>query len=112
MLVSEPQAELPHGGVDPWVTPALQHEQLSLIESCAAVSAHQQGHHPDTDSPLVLSSGHSFPLYSLLAVVFGEIRKENSSVTGPGGEFACGCGCGLRSPARGQPCPQPLMVSQ
>ncbi|KAM9648175.1 uncharacterized protein ACIBXB_011224 isoform 3-T3 [Morphnus guianensis] len=83
MLVSEPQAELPHGGVDPWVTPALEHEQLSLIESCAAVSAHQQGHHPDRDSPLVHSSGHSFPLCSLLAVVFGEIRKENSSVTGP-----------------------------
>ncbi|XP_049673382.1 sodium-dependent lysophosphatidylcholine symporter 1-A-like isoform X2 [Accipiter gentilis] len=54
MLVSEPQAELPHGGVDPWVTPALKHEQLSLIESCAAVSAHQQGHH-QTDTPLWFS---------------------------------------------------------
>ncbi|XP_072735537.1 sodium-dependent lysophosphatidylcholine symporter 1-like isoform X7 [Ciconia boyciana] len=30
--------------------------------------------------------GHSFPLYSLLAVVFGEIWKENSSVTGPGAD--------------------------
>ncbi|KAM6378558.1 sodium-dependent lysophosphatidylcholine symporter 1-B-like isoform 7-T8 [Pluvialis apricaria] len=29
--------------------------------------------------------GHSFPLYSLLAVVFGEIWKENSSITGSGG---------------------------
>ncbi|XP_054074273.1 uncharacterized protein LOC128916492 isoform X1 [Rissa tridactyla] len=29
--------------------------------------------------------GHSFPVYSLLAVVFGEIWKENSSVTGSGG---------------------------
>ncbi|KAM9219108.1 sodium-dependent lysophosphatidylcholine symporter 1-like isoform 5-T5 [Leptosomus discolor] len=27
--------------------------------------------------------GHSFPLYSLLAMVFGKIWKENSSVTGP-----------------------------
>nr|XP_021138047.1 sodium-dependent lysophosphatidylcholine symporter 1-A isoform X6 [Columba livia] len=30
--------------------------------------------------------GHSFPLYSLLAMVFGEIWKENSSVTGPGAD--------------------------
>ncbi|XP_075373709.1 sodium-dependent lysophosphatidylcholine symporter 1-like isoform X9 [Mycteria americana] len=30
--------------------------------------------------------GHSFPLYSLLAVVFGEIWKENSSVTGLGAD--------------------------
>lgn len=40
----------------------------------------------------VLSSGHSFPLYSLLAVFFEEIWEENSSITGPGGEFAHGCG--------------------
>ncbi|XP_054074277.1 sodium-dependent lysophosphatidylcholine symporter 1-B-like isoform X4 [Rissa tridactyla] len=30
--------------------------------------------------------GHSFPVYSLLAVVFGEIWKENSSVTGSGAD--------------------------
>lgn len=49
MLVSEPQAGLPGGGVDPWVTPALEHGQLSLVESCAAASAHQQGCHPGRD---------------------------------------------------------------
>ncbi|XP_054074276.1 uncharacterized protein LOC128916492 isoform X3 [Rissa tridactyla] len=37
----------------------------------------------DRDSATAYS--HSFPVYSLLAVVFGEIWKENSSVTGSGG---------------------------
>eukprot|EP00075_Anas_platyrhynchos_P039793 XP_027329046.1 uncharacterized protein LOC101804470 isoform X3 [Anas platyrhynchos] len=44
-------------------------------------------------------AGHGFPLYPLLAVVFGEIWEENGSDGGPGGEFAPGCGCGLRSHA-------------
>lgn len=33
------------------------------------------------------SSGHSFPLHPLLAVVFGEIWEENGSDGGLGGEF-------------------------
>ncbi|XP_040464353.1 sodium-dependent lysophosphatidylcholine symporter 1-like isoform X2 [Falco naumanni] len=38
MLVSEPQADLPGGEVDPWVASAPEHGQLSLVESCPAVS--------------------------------------------------------------------------
>lgn len=67
MLVSEPQVDLPGGGVDPWVTPALEHGQLSLVESCAALSAHQQGHHPSRDWQ---------SWRALLRLPFGSLRRS------------------------------------
>ncbi|XP_025918086.1 sodium-dependent lysophosphatidylcholine symporter 1-B-like isoform X9 [Apteryx rowi] len=42
--------------------------------------------------------GHSFPLYSILAMAFGEIWEENGCVLRPSGEFALGRGYGTRSP--------------